>query len=152
VARCIDCSMNDEQLCMLLQIWMLWNYGQQYNNNTNDSYWKTWIYWFYIHVTTYFAYSSKKYIYNRVLFGNLLFLCFCLVGKRAFKFWNSILSSAYNENENIGLGDMMFNATFNNITVLSWPSVLLEEETGKNHQPAVSHCQALSDNVYNSQC
>ena len=42
---------------------------------------------------------------------------------------------------------MMFNATFNNITVLSWPSVLLEEETGKNHQPAVNHCQALSDNV-----
>ena len=37
---------------------------------------------------------------------------------------------------------MMFNATFNNISVISWRSVLLVEETGvpaENHQPAVSH-------------
>jgi hypothetical protein len=37
---------------------------------------------------------------------------------------------------------MVFNATFNNIPVLSWQSVLLVEETGvpvENHQPAVSH-------------
>ena len=28
---------------------------------------------------------------------------------------------------------MMFNATFNNIPVISWWSVLLAEETGDNH-------------------
>jgi hypothetical protein len=38
-----------------------------------------------------------------------------------------------------GLGVMVFNATFNNISVISWRSVLLVEETavpGKNHRPA----------------
>jgi plasmid maintenance system killer protein len=34
---------------------------------------------------------------------------------------------------------MVFNATFSNISVISWRSVLLVEETGENHQPAVSH-------------
>ena len=34
---------------------------------------------------------------------------------------------------------MMFNATFNNISVISWRSVLLMEETGENHRPVASH-------------
>jgi len=37
---------------------------------------------------------------------------------------------------------MVFNATFNNISVISWKSVLLVEETGvrtENHRPAASH-------------
>ena len=37
---------------------------------------------------------------------------------------------------------MVFNATFNNISVISWRSVLLVEETGvpgENHRPVVSH-------------
>jgi hypothetical protein len=37
---------------------------------------------------------------------------------------------------------MVFNATFNNISVISWPSVLLVEETAvlrENHQPTASH-------------
>ena len=37
---------------------------------------------------------------------------------------------------------MVFNATFNNISVIMWPSVLLVEETGvtgENHLPAASH-------------
>jgi hypothetical protein len=38
----------------------------------------------------------------------------------------------------------VFNATFNNISVLSWHSILLVEETGENHQPAASHWQTLS--------
>ena len=45
---------------------------------------------------------------------------------------------------------MVFNATFNNISVISWQSVLLVEETGvpgENHQPATSHWQTLSHNV-----
>jgi len=41
---------------------------------------------------------------------------------------------------------MVFNATFNNISVISWRSVLLVEETGvpgENHRRAVSHEQTL---------
>ena len=37
---------------------------------------------------------------------------------------------------------MVFNATFNNISVISWQSVLLVEETrgpGENHRPVVRH-------------
>ena len=37
---------------------------------------------------------------------------------------------------------MVFNITFNNISVISWQSVLLVEETGvpgENHRPAASH-------------
>jgi hypothetical protein len=39
---------------------------------------------------------------------------------------------------------MVFNATFNNISVISWRSVLLAEETGvpgENHPPVSSHSQ-----------
>jgi hypothetical protein len=41
---------------------------------------------------------------------------------------------------------MVFNATFNNISVISWRSVLLVEETGENHWPAECHWQTLSHN------
>jgi hypothetical protein len=34
---------------------------------------------------------------------------------------------------------VVFNATFNNISVISWRSVLLVEETGENHRPDASH-------------
>jgi hypothetical protein len=47
----------------------------------------------------------------------------------------------------------VLNATFNNISVISWRSVLLVEETGEpgeNHLPTASHCQALSHNVVSS--
>jgi hypothetical protein len=43
-----------------------------------------------------------------------------------------------------------FNVTFNNISVISWWSVLLKEETvgpGENHRPVASHRQTLSHNV-----
>ena len=39
----------------------------------------------------------------------------------------------------VGIGVMVFNATFHNISVISWLSVLLVEEAGVNHKPAVSH-------------
>ena len=45
---------------------------------------------------------------------------------------------------------MVFNATFNNISVITWQSVLLVEETGvpgENYQPVTSHRQTLSNNV-----
>jgi len=52
-----------------------------------------------------------------------------------------------------GLGVMVFNATFNTITVISWQSVLLVKETrvpGPNHRPAASPSQTLSHNVVSS--
>jgi len=42
---------------------------------------------------------------------------------------------------------MVFNATFNNISAISWRSVLLVEETGvpgENHRRAANHWQTLS--------
>jgi hypothetical protein len=45
---------------------------------------------------------------------------------------------------------MVLNVTFNNISVISWRSVLLVEETrvpGENHRHATSHQQTLSHNV-----
>ena len=50
----------------------------------------------------------------------------------------------------IRLWFMVFKATFSNISVISWQSVLLVENTevlGKNHQPVASHWQTLSHNV-----
>ena len=50
-------------------------------------------------------------------------------------------------------GIMVFNATFNNISVISCRSVLLVEETGlpgDNHRPVASHWQILSHNVVSS--
>ena len=52
-----------------------------------------------------------------------------------------------------GVMDMVFNATFNNILVISWRWVLLVEETGEpgeNHWPVASHWQTLSYNVVSS--
>jgi len=48
---------------------------------------------------------------------------------------------------------VVFNATFNNISVISWRSILLVEETRvprENHRPAASHWQTLSHNVVSS--
>jgi len=48
---------------------------------------------------------------------------------------------------------MVFNTTFNNISVISWRSALLVEATripGENHRNAASHWQTLSHNVVSS--
>jgi hypothetical protein len=48
---------------------------------------------------------------------------------------------------------MVFNAPFNNISVMSWCSVLLFEETGvprENHRPVASYLQTVSHNVVSS--
>ena len=45
---------------------------------------------------------------------------------------------------------MVFNAPFNNISVISWQSVLLVEGTGvprEIHTTVASHCQTLLHNV-----
>ena len=48
---------------------------------------------------------------------------------------------------------MMFNATFNNISVISWWAVLLVEESGvpgENHRPIAIHWQTLWHNGVSS--
>jgi hypothetical protein len=48
---------------------------------------------------------------------------------------------------------MVFSATFNNISVISWRSVLLVDESGvsgENHRPAASNYQIISHNVVSS--
>ena len=48
---------------------------------------------------------------------------------------------------------IVFNATFNNIPVKSWRSILLMDETGvpgENHRPVASHLQTLTHNVVSS--
>jgi len=48
---------------------------------------------------------------------------------------------------------MVFHSTFNNISAISWRSVLLVEGTGvhgKNNRPPASHWQTLSHNVVSS--
>ena len=57
-----------------------------------------------------------------------------------------LLKLALNTNQSIKrvgrASVMVLNATFNNISVISWQSVLLVEETGvpeENHRPVASH-------------
>jgi hypothetical protein len=45
---------------------------------------------------------------------------------------------------------MVLNATFNNISVISWLSVLLVDETEEIHRPVASHWQTLSRIEYTS--
>jgi hypothetical protein len=48
---------------------------------------------------------------------------------------------------------MVFKASFNNISVISWQSFLLVEETGtlrENHRHVTTYRQALSQNVVSS--
>jgi len=48
---------------------------------------------------------------------------------------------------------IVFNATFNNISVILWRSILLMEETGvpgENHWPVVSHWKTLLHNAISS--
>jgi hypothetical protein len=54
----------------------------------------------------------------------------------------ALLDLRVNKSLYIGLGLWCFNATFNNISVISWQSVLLMEKSGvpgENKQPAGSH-------------
>ena len=46
---------------------------------------------------------------------------------------------------------MVFNATFNNISAISWRSVLLVEEIGvpgENHRPVASHDKLYNTTLY----
>ena len=79
----------------------------------------------------------------------------CYICKNAviLKLFPSALDLPYNRGKMIGLlwfGSMVISASFINISVISWRSVLLLEENwwnGENHRPAATHCQILSYNV-----
>ena len=62
-----------------------------------------------------------------------------------------LLYNLVRNQEPVGFGwFIVFNDTFNNISVISWQSVLLMEETGvprENQTPAASYCQTLSHDV-----
>ena len=47
--------------------------------------------------------------------------------------------SYYSFSSGLGIRDVVFNATFNNISVILWRSVLLMMETGEHHRPVASH-------------
>jgi hypothetical protein len=50
---------------------------------------------------------------------------------------------------------MVFNATFNHISVILWQSVLLVEETGvhgENHQPVVNQTRLIRLYNYSATC
>ena len=67
--------------------------------------------------------------------------------KETSEFWGILLVWMFLDG---GWWFMVFNVTFNNISVKSWQSVLLVEETGgpgENHQPVSSHWQTLWHNV-----
>ena len=58
--------------------------------------------------------------------------------------WVMIYTSILMLNQQLFCGGwfIVFNATFNNISVISWQSILLVEETGipaENHRPVASH-------------
>ena len=52
--------------------------------------------------------------------------------------------------DSVNFSVMVLNATFNNISFISWMSVILVEKIGvpgETHRPVASHCQTLSHNV-----
>jgi hypothetical protein len=65
----------------------------------------------------------------------------------------SLIFTSYNFIFRLRFSFMVFNTTFNNISVISWQSVLSVEETEvprENHWPAASHWQTLPHNVVSS--
>jgi hypothetical protein len=53
-----------------------------------------------------------------------------------------VLNLSRGSSFNVWFGFMVFNSTFNNISVIWWRSVLMVEETAvprENHQPVASH-------------
>jgi hypothetical protein len=75
-----------------------------------------------------------------------LYLDCCLISPKFIQKLVNIL----NRGKYIKVRVIVFNATFKNISVISWQSVLFMGETCvplENHQPAASHWKTLSHNV-----
>ena len=89
-----------------------------------------WTYMLWVHINNYSVYirNVNTCSYTIVWYRKILTFFSCLVWVRF----------------------MIFNATFINISVILWPSVLLVEKTsvpGGHHRPVASHWQTLSHNV-----
>jgi hypothetical protein len=82
--------------------------------------------------------SQSKFLFRGLHF--IFYVCYIIRIKR--KQWEDRCK--------FGFRFMVFNVTFNNISVISWRSVLLVEETGVPLLPGEKHCQALSHNVVSS--
>ena len=53
--------------------------------------------------------------------------------------------------QGLGIRVMMYDATFNNVSAISWwPVLLMEEIPGENHRPVASHRQSLTHNAVSS--
>jgi len=98
-----------------------------------------------------FVHNLKKFIGNLMLNIVLLYRWGKIpIINLICHMWTNKLFSRYHNTYFSGFGFMVFNATFNNISVISWRSVLLVEETGvpgENHRPVANYWQALSHNV-----
>ena len=82
------------------------------------------------------------FFYVSVCFIRSYFLLFCFTGIVFLTEWMKTV---------FGLVRIMIpDATFNNISVILWRSVILMGETGENHRPAASYRQTLSRNVLSS--
>jgi hypothetical protein len=86
-------------------------------------------------------YLKWNHFYTNLLFGYEGILFHCEIKKCDFSVIKKFVCL------------MVFNATFSNISVILWRSVLLVEETGvpgENHWPVASYWQSLSHNVVSS--
>ena len=97
--------------------------------------------------------SQKKFLGDYGTFPNVVFppsIYWLNKGDRKIKISQT---AAFRLSIINGFCLMVFNATFTHISVISWWSVLLVEETGghaENHRPVASHWQTLSHNVGHS--
>ena len=88
----------------------------------------------------------KVAVYYKTHQTNLFFITFTLLYIKVVE--EDIFISCCDQHHLVKV--MVFNATFNNISVISWRPVLLVEETGvhrENHRPVTSHWRTLSHNV-----
>ena len=96
----------------------------------------------------------RTFIDFKYTFYYIFFICISSKRKNSFYYSFSYTSKrqyALNTGfERSRVRVLKFIATFNNISVISWWSVLLVEETGENHRPAASHWQTSSHNVLSS--
>ena len=111
-------------------------------------YFDDWIenYWF-VNICSFVLYNVNQ--------SNIINDCDASKADHLFKMCNS-KTCIENETSSILIdwfGFMLFNATLNSISVKSWRSVLLVDETGvtrENHRPATIHWQTLAHNVVSS--
>jgi hypothetical protein len=100
--------------------------------------------WFFYHATCRIEYSLIK-----IRSPRLLPISYRLFNSRRVEAPVPVFGIQYT---GVRIRVMVFNATFNNISAISWRSVLLvgEMSTQKNHRPVASHWQILSHNVVSS--